>query len=292
MHRLQLYNDSGLHKLWVAGLHLLRISPIFEDVFDFTSYRYKDWGLRKCRNQKISTQCFFCFRKAKNSCFAPKTLIYGIFVANVAKKHNIRVWRVKFWETLLMRTSRKLGTLHCNEMIPYLFDADADGIWLSYWLHRGDDNYLAIYVFAGWMKEVREETVYTKGTIREFFQIFSSEWLAGRNENKQLMRFVRFNQLFKVYVSTNLFGILGFILIIGGQLGFVLIIGGHVMDIQQLGECRKIEQTSQNWCSRKRTIYFRVCTVHCGTCVGYSIITNLSKLMFPQTTTNWRCPAA
>ena len=60
------------------------------------------------------------------------------------------------------------------------------------------------------------------------------------------MRFVRFNQLFKVYVSTNLFGILGFILIIGGQLGFVLIIGGHVMDIQQLGECRKIEQTSQN----------------------------------------------
>ena len=52
------------------------------------------------------------------------------------------------------------------------------------------------------------------------------------------MRFMRFNQLFKVYVSTNLFGILGFvliivgqlgfILIIGGQLGFVLIIGGHV----------------------------------------------------------------
>ena len=27
----------------------------------------------------------FCCRKAKNSCFAPKTLIYGIFVANVAK---------------------------------------------------------------------------------------------------------------------------------------------------------------------------------------------------------------
>ena len=70
------------------------------------------------------------------------------------------------------------------------------------------------------------------------------------------MRFMRFNQLFKVYVPINLFGILGFvliivgqlgfILIIGGQLGFVLIIGGHVMDIQQLGECRKIEQTSQN----------------------------------------------
>ena len=28
---------------------------------------------------------YFCCRKAKNSCFAPKTLIYGIFVANVAK---------------------------------------------------------------------------------------------------------------------------------------------------------------------------------------------------------------
>ena len=68
------------------------------------------------------------------------------------------------------------------------------------------------------------------------------------------MRFMRFNQLFKVYVPINLFGILGFVLIIVGQLGFilinalgfVLIIGGHVMDIQQLGECRKIEQTSQN----------------------------------------------
>ena len=28
----------------------------------------------------------FCCRKGKNSCFAPKTLIYGIFVAKVVKK--------------------------------------------------------------------------------------------------------------------------------------------------------------------------------------------------------------
>ena len=52
------------------------------------------------------------------------------------------------------------------------------------------------------------------------------------------MRFMRFHQLFKVYVPINLFGILylGFVLIIVEQLGFILIIGGHVMDIQQLGE--------------------------------------------------------
>ena len=32
----------------------------------------------------------FRCRKAKNSCFAPKTLIYGIFVANVVKKQHTR----------------------------------------------------------------------------------------------------------------------------------------------------------------------------------------------------------
>ena len=32
----------------------------------------------------------FCCRKTKNSCFAPKTLIYGIFVANVAKTQHTR----------------------------------------------------------------------------------------------------------------------------------------------------------------------------------------------------------
>ena len=32
----------------------------------------------------------FCCRKAKNSCFSPKTLIYGIFVANVAKTQHTR----------------------------------------------------------------------------------------------------------------------------------------------------------------------------------------------------------
>ena len=52
----------------------------------------------------------FCCRKAKNSCFAPKTLIYVIFVANVSKKNNTRVLRINFFEDLLMRTSRKL----CN----------------------------------------------------------------------------------------------------------------------------------------------------------------------------------
>ena len=56
----------------------------------------------EAKNQQIM---HFCCRKAKNSCFAPKTLIYGIFVANVNEKHNIRI---KFWENLLMRTSRKL----------------------------------------------------------------------------------------------------------------------------------------------------------------------------------------
>ena len=33
----------------------------------------------------------FCCRKAKNSCLAPKTLIYGIFVTNVATDTALRI---------------------------------------------------------------------------------------------------------------------------------------------------------------------------------------------------------
>ena len=52
------------------------------------------------------------------------------------------------------------------------------------------------------------------------------------------MMFMRFNQLFKVYVPVNLFGILGFVLIIVGQLGFILIIGGHIgVCIDNWGAC-------------------------------------------------------
>ena len=39
----------------------------------------------EAKNQQIM---HFCYRKAKKSCFALKTLIYNIFIANVAKKQH------------------------------------------------------------------------------------------------------------------------------------------------------------------------------------------------------------
>ena len=41
--------------------------------------------LYKCGSQKISKQSTFVAGRLKTSCFAPKTLIYGIFVANVSR---------------------------------------------------------------------------------------------------------------------------------------------------------------------------------------------------------------
>ena len=60
-----------------------------------------DWGL--WTHQQTM---HFCCRKAKNGCFAPKALIYGICVANVAKAQGTRFEDKIF----AMRTSRKL----CN----------------------------------------------------------------------------------------------------------------------------------------------------------------------------------
>ena len=45
----------------------------------------------------------FCCRKAKNSCFAPKTLIYGIFVANVAKNTT----QQRFEDTILRKLANE-----------------------------------------------------------------------------------------------------------------------------------------------------------------------------------------
>ena len=91
------YTHAGLHKLWSAGKRLMRTKRIYEDREIWKEYallsrngicrEYALFGIVlvlfwKPKNQQIM---HFCCRKAKNSCFAPKTLIYGIFVANVAK---------------------------------------------------------------------------------------------------------------------------------------------------------------------------------------------------------------
>ena len=67
---------------------------------------YKNWWLWKPKNQQTIQ---FCCRKAKKSCFGPKTLTFSIFVANL----HICVLRIEFWENLLMSTSRRL----CNHDI-------------------------------------------------------------------------------------------------------------------------------------------------------------------------------
>ena len=76
----------------------MSIFSIFEDFFGFKGY--KDWGLRTMH---------FCCRKAKNSCFAPKTLICGI-LSRMSRNTQHTRFEDKFWENLLMQTSRKL----CN----------------------------------------------------------------------------------------------------------------------------------------------------------------------------------
>ena len=98
--------SSGLQKFWSAGQQLMRIFFLlnFWDFFGFMDY--KNWWLWKPKNQQTLQ---FCCRKAKNSCFGPKTLIYSIFVANL----HICVSRIKFRENLLMSTSRRL----CNHDI-------------------------------------------------------------------------------------------------------------------------------------------------------------------------------
>ena len=66
--------------------------------------RPKRMGQRRLERYKIGGFCaklwkcmYFCCRKAKNSCLAPKDLIYGIFMANVAgEKNTTYTWRTKF----------------------------------------------------------------------------------------------------------------------------------------------------------------------------------------------------
>ena len=50
----------------------------------------------------VEAMHFWC-RKAKNSCFAPKTLIYGIFVANVAKNTT----QQRFEDTILRKLANE-----------------------------------------------------------------------------------------------------------------------------------------------------------------------------------------
>ena len=62
----------------------------------------------EAKNQQIM---HFCCRKAKNSCFAPKTLIYGIFVANVAKNTTHMRFEDKILRTFANEDKTQVGDL-------------------------------------------------------------------------------------------------------------------------------------------------------------------------------------
>ena len=63
--------------------------------------------LYKCGRQKISKKCTFLAERLKTAVLL-QNLDLRHFCHECREKHNIRVSRTKFWENLLMRTSRKL----------------------------------------------------------------------------------------------------------------------------------------------------------------------------------------
>ena len=63
--------------------------------------------LYKCGRQKISKKCTFVAERLKTAVLL-QNLDLRHFCRECREKHNIRVSRTKFWENLLMRTSRKL----------------------------------------------------------------------------------------------------------------------------------------------------------------------------------------
>ena len=74
---------AGWHKLWPAGQRLVRI-----------------FSLKFLRIFLVSKteDCIFVARRLKTVVLVKKNLIYGIFIANVAKKHNRHTLRIKFGE--------------------------------------------------------------------------------------------------------------------------------------------------------------------------------------------------
>ena len=68
----------------------MRIWSIFQDFEDLLvskAIKTEDWGLRTANNACL-------LQEAKNSCYAPKTLIYGIFSRKPQPRHfEDKIWR-------------------------------------------------------------------------------------------------------------------------------------------------------------------------------------------------------
>ena len=120
---LRLYSDIWSKKWWLEPLVLSSCEAVLSPQSSVLSPRssvLRSSGcnkLYKCGRQKISKKCTFVAERLKTAVLL-QNLDLRHFCRECREKHNIRVSRTKFWENLLMRTSRKLWQPDVNYVYP------------------------------------------------------------------------------------------------------------------------------------------------------------------------------